>query len=138
MTNETKIVPVEPSNQKLADRLSALATAVTKRDWSEFTMRIPADPKRDADLVLSEAARRLRAIEAAPAPDDEEKIVQVSGFGVENTSSTQCNYMLVGLTNTGRVVLSMGDREWCDVSPACASKERLVDDLKTALENQHE
>ena len=71
MTNETKIVPVEPSNQKLADRLSALATAVTKRDWSEFTMRIPADPKRDADLVLSEAARRLRAIEAAPAPDDE-------------------------------------------------------------------
>jgi len=70
MSNETKRVPVEPSNQKLADRLSALATAVTKRDWSEFTMRIPADPKRDADLVLSEAARRLRAIEAAPAPDD--------------------------------------------------------------------
>lgn len=46
-----------------------------------------------------------------------EKIVQVSGFGVANTSQTQCDYMLVGLTDKGRVVLSMGDREWVDVSP---------------------
>lgn len=46
-----------------------------------------------------------------------EKLIQVSGFGVNNTNQTQCDYMLVGLTNTGRVVLSMGDRDWVDVSP---------------------
>lgn len=47
----------------------------------------------------------------------DDPIVQVSGFGVENTPSTQCNYMLVALTKSGRVLMSMGDREWADVSP---------------------
>ena len=44
-------------------------------------------------------------------------IIQVSGFGVENTYTTQCNYMLVGLTKYGKVLLSTGDGTWCDVSP---------------------
>ena len=44
-------------------------------------------------------------------------IVQVSGFGVKNTVNTQCDYMLVGLTKSGRVVMSTGDGIWCDVSP---------------------
>lgn len=46
----------------LANRLEELADAVTKGCDAvdrEFTMRIPAECDRDADLVLSEAARRL-------------------------------------------------------------------------------
>ena len=46
-----------------------------------------------------------------------EKIVQVSGFGVNNTKNTQCDYMLVGVTSFGRVVMSRGDKEWVDVGP---------------------
>lgn len=52
-----------------------------------------------------------------------EKIIQVSGFGVHNTNQTQCDYMLVAVTNEGRVVMSMGDREWTDVSPRLPSNE---------------
>ena len=51
----------------LANRLEQLSSAVVARmnmDMSkflnEFTCRIPAELDRDADLVLSEAARRLR------------------------------------------------------------------------------
>ncbi len=46
----------------LTGRLRELAHAATlPRDemLSEFTMRIPADPRRDADLVLSQAAMML-------------------------------------------------------------------------------
>jgi hypothetical protein len=49
----------------LIARLQELVRAITKRgqpDWSEFYMRIPAEVDHDADIVLSEAARRLRAI----------------------------------------------------------------------------
>lgn len=45
-------------------------------------------------------------------------IVQVSGFGVANTNGTQCDYMLVGLTQSGQVVISRGDGDWADISPA--------------------
>lgn len=50
----------------LANRLDELSGAVTKgRDgMHEFCMRIPAEVDRDADLVLAEAARRLRAMKA--------------------------------------------------------------------------
>lgn len=46
-----------------------------------------------------------------------DKIIQVSGFGVENTQSTQCNYMLIALTESGKVILSQGDGQWSDVGP---------------------
>jgi hypothetical protein len=46
-----------------------------------------------------------------------DKIIQVSGFGVENTQSTQCNYMIVGLTESGKVLITQGDRKWADISP---------------------
>jgi len=51
------------------------------------------------------------------ASDGSDPIVQVSGFGVENTMQTQCNFLLVGLTKSGKVVLSTGDGIWSDVSP---------------------
>jgi hypothetical protein len=52
-------------NEILAARLDDLAKVITttdKRMDSEFCMRIPAELDRDADLVMAEAARRLRAI----------------------------------------------------------------------------
>ena len=41
-------------------RLADLAKAVVKKDWSEFSMRIPAELDRDADLVLSDAAMKIK------------------------------------------------------------------------------
>lgn len=46
-------------------RLEELSNAVTKGRAAvsgEFTMRIPAELDRDADIVLSEAAQRLRRL----------------------------------------------------------------------------
>jgi len=45
-----------------------------------------------------------------------DKIIQISGFSVENTSSTQCNYMIVGLTESGKVLITTGDGQWSDIS----------------------
>lgn len=55
--------PSEVPDNELVARLRELADVVTKRDLrcSEFTMRIPAECDRDADIVLSEAANRLEA-----------------------------------------------------------------------------
>lgn len=49
----------------LADRLDELSDAVTKgaSGMHEFFMRIPAELDRDADLVLAEAAKRLRELD---------------------------------------------------------------------------
>ncbi len=38
-----------------------LAIAVSEGNRSEFTMRVPVEFDRDADMVLEEASRRLRA-----------------------------------------------------------------------------
>ena len=46
-----------------------------------------------------------------------DKIIQVSGFGVNNTKNTQCDYLLVALTESGQVLLSSGDGEWSSVGP---------------------
>lgn len=59
----SKDVPTEV----LAARLNELADVVAqKRDriGAEFTMRIPAECDRDADLVMSESAVRLEALQA--------------------------------------------------------------------------
>ena len=57
----TKEVPTEI----LVARLKELADAITKGREAvdrEFTMRVPAECDRDADLVLAEAARRLEKL----------------------------------------------------------------------------
>lgn len=51
----------------LAQRLNELAEAVTKGKVAidaEFGMRVPAELDRDADLVLSQAAKRIRDLES--------------------------------------------------------------------------
>ena len=53
---------------ELSRRLSELSKAVTQGPEAvrrEFTMRVPAELDRDADLVLSEASRRIMQLEAA-------------------------------------------------------------------------
>jgi hypothetical protein len=54
-------------HERLVGRLRELADAVTQgRDAvaREFTMRVPAEPERDADLVLSKAADELDRLRA--------------------------------------------------------------------------
>lgn len=46
----------------ICDRLEELSNAVSSRKMDEFTMRVPAELDRDADLVLSTAAKRLREL----------------------------------------------------------------------------
>ncbi len=53
-------------SEVLCSRLDELANAVTQGSKGlnrEFSMRIPAEHDRDADLVLSAAARRIRQLE---------------------------------------------------------------------------
>ena len=59
---EADEVPLET----IINRLDELSTAMTQgrdRRESEFTMRIPAELDRDADLVLSIAAGRLEKMQ---------------------------------------------------------------------------
>ena len=66
MSNIYKIGDVVPS-KILCKRLDELADAVTQGPdcvRREFTMRVPAEIDRDADLVLSESATRIVALEA--------------------------------------------------------------------------
>ena len=66
MSNNYKHGDRVPS-EVLCVRLDELATAVTRgptQMMREFDMRVPAELDRDADLVLSQAAARIRELEA--------------------------------------------------------------------------
>ncbi len=56
-------------NSVIADRLNQLSEASKSvaRHSNEFTMRIPAEVDRDADIVLAGTAIRLLALEAENA-----------------------------------------------------------------------
>jgi len=45
-----------------------------------------------------------------------DKIIKVNGFGVGYNFRTQTDYMLVALTENGKVLMSTGDGHWCDVT----------------------
>jgi len=47
---------------KLAARLRELSHAAADGRWSEFSMRVPAEPERDADLVLQTVANELERL----------------------------------------------------------------------------
>lgn len=49
------------------DRLRQLAAAVSLGNWSEFSMRVPAEPDRDADLVLLDASIEIDQLRAFKA-----------------------------------------------------------------------
>lgn len=48
----------------ITNRLRELAHAVADQRWSEFSMRVPADHDRDADLVLVRAADEITQLRA--------------------------------------------------------------------------
>lgn len=75
---------------------------------------VPFAEKEKMIKRAAKAAREAARIEA----ETEEKIVQASGFGVANTPKTQADYMLVAVTDKGRVLMMDGyDGKWGDVSP---------------------
>ena len=57
-------------SEQLVKRLRELSNAVTRADWNEFSMRIPAETDRDADFVLLQAANKIAALEADAARMD--------------------------------------------------------------------
>ena len=57
----------EVPTSALADRLKELAGFVAKNDFSDFSMRVPAELDRDADLVMSGAAMRLLSLQSENA-----------------------------------------------------------------------
>lgn len=67
--------PSEVPTSVICTRLKELSDYVTKGRESvarEFTMRIPAEVDRDADIVLHQAAKRLAALEAKVAELEEQ------------------------------------------------------------------
>jgi len=76
------------------------------REWSET---------EEGQTQIMECVKKLIQSKEGTMSD---KIIQVSGFGfgVANTQTTQCHYMLVALTENGRVLMSRGDGEWSDVT----------------------
>lgn len=46
----------------IVTRLKQLAHAVADEDWSEFSLRVPADSERDADLVLLRASKEIESL----------------------------------------------------------------------------
>lgn len=65
--------PSEVPTDTLIIRVENLADAVTKGESGkdEFTMRIPAECDRDADIVLTEFARRFKELEKQLAKANE-------------------------------------------------------------------
>ena len=48
----------------ITDRLKELAHAAADQNWGEFSMRVPADHARDADLVLLAASKEITRLRA--------------------------------------------------------------------------
>ena len=75
--------PEDVPTEVLADRLDELADVICKkrdRIDAEFTMRIPAECDRDADIVLSEAARRLREQDNGSAEGGDAEFIAMPSF----------------------------------------------------------
>lgn len=51
----------------LPERLRQLSIAVSDQNWREFSMRVPAEPNRDADIVIMQAAMLLERSNAEVA-----------------------------------------------------------------------
>lgn len=65
-TMSNKPMPEKLTNNELADRLKELTIAAIKGKWDEFCMEVPPNYARDFDFVMTEAVKRLRAIESSP------------------------------------------------------------------------
>jgi len=75
--------PLDVPAQVLADRLDELADVICKkrdRIDAEFAMRVPAECDRDADLVLAEAARRLREQDNGSTEGGDAEFIDMPAF----------------------------------------------------------
>lgn len=52
--------PADVPLDVLCKRMDALSDHITKGSFHEFSMRIPAEVDRDADIVICEASKRLK------------------------------------------------------------------------------
>jgi len=77
----------------------------------------------DSLIAMQDFCKWLKENESRLAKEapSEEKIVQVNGFSYGPPE--QLAYLLVGVTDSGRVVMSTGDKNWTDVSPEPPSSE---------------
>lgn len=46
-----------------------------------------------------------------------EKIIQIAVAGTENTSETQSSFVMMALTEDGRILTSHGYNSWSDFTP---------------------
>jgi len=123
MSNQYKHGERVPS-YVLCARLDELADCVTKGPDAvrrEFTMRVPAELDRDADLVISEAAIRIRALEAA--------LASIEGESVGETHNKE-----VVICNHGKV---FGNYDWYTFNcPACNAQVSNREDCKCGQQLQ--
>jgi hypothetical protein len=82
----------------LCARMQELVAATVEGRHGEFTMRIPAELDRDADLVLSEAAKRLRELEACLAEALPEWEATYYGDELPDHWSTRARHLLGKVT----------------------------------------
>ena len=96
--------PEDVPNAVLCERLNALSDAVTRGKEAisdEFTRRIPAEVDRDADIVLAEAARRIKMLENRLKPLTEQQIVQcIMSSGCLGTVKLSYEAGPLGITRT--------------------------------------
>ena len=111
MTTKYRYGKDVPSEILLA-RLEELVKAITNGKSSllrEFNMSVPAELDRDADLVLSEAAARIKKLEAEQA-SHEALYDRVKELGI-------CPSCLIFCSSTGVIEVDM-DVKW-NQCPSC-------------------
>lgn len=89
-------------SEVLASRLEELAHTVTQGREAvsrEFTMRVPAEQDRDADLVLSAAAGRIIELEAALTQQQDAEVVGL----VEACTDRIVAWVTCGAAHNGRL-----------------------------------
>ena len=90
-------------SEQLVKRLRELSNAVTRADWNEFSMRIPAEKDRDADFVLLQAANKIAALEADAARMDFLDSIGAA-YGFEDTHEGN-RWMIDGPFNSLRAAI---------------------------------
>lgn len=91
----------------ITNRLRELAHAVADQRWSEFSMRVPADHGRDADLVLMRAADEITQLRAenasliAAAPELVEALRMVVAADTAEDWSRAVDYARKALAKAG-------------------------------------
>lgn len=120
--NNSREVPTDI----LCKRLRELSDAVTKGSvgQSEFTMRVPAECDRDADLVLYEAANRLEQLTTLQA--EKESLLQQAQIWKQEARTQQSIVYEIYQHITGKTG-EPGD--WNGAKPVIAHIERLEGEL---------